>query len=132
MLTGMDRARDIEPAVSTPAKPVGYRIRHKDLKGVMVAIPVAARPLARVRGTKCPTCQVQHQVKTYHFLLDPQGACLVSSKILTELRKAGVVSDNASSEFRFESPVADPPVQRVGQGIDPRNREVRRPIEIHT
>ena len=93
----------------------GIRIRHKTLKSVLLVVRDQSRPLTLPGGkplpsnielSKCSTCGVPHDVKTYHLLLDGEGTITVSLEIYQSLLK---LADHAG--FEFANHVPDPPDQ---------------------
>lgn len=94
--------------------PESVRLRHRTLRGVVVTVPDITRPMTP--NGPCPTCGVPHPCKTYHLVLDSEGAVVVSPGVWAGLQRAN------SPDLSVESSVKDPPHQTLGLGTPTMHR----------
>ena len=80
------------------------RLVHPSARGCVVVVP-GARPYAT--PLNCPTCNTRHEVKTYHLVLDGEGACVVSPGVFAGLRQVNM------GPMLVESEVPNPPAQTL-------------------
>jgi hypothetical protein len=84
----------------------GIRLRHPTLRNQVYTVGVPHRRY--LSPYQCPRCQVEHHVKTYHFVLDADGAVIVSTEILRRLQEVPGIAG-----LLVENEVKEPPKQKV-------------------
>lgn len=90
----------------------GVRIQHRIGRNGYYVLSDSGQPL-QGRQDPCPICSgVVHDFKTWHLLLDDQGAVIVSTQIAERIKQMGP----AMTGFEIVSEVLNPPPQRIGIG----------------
>lgn len=94
---------------------VGVRVQHSVKRSGFFVLSDPTRPiLGDVRTfPKCPTCVQVHTHKTYHILLNGEGAAVVSPRVLDGLRRAGAFDPLVGLAVAGE--VLDPPTVVLGR-----------------
>lgn len=106
-------AKDVEVM---PAKGValGHKIVHATSRSQIHLTPIMSMPIPiPTDGSPvkiCPTCQVNHPVKTLHIYVDDVGCATVSGGVLLLLK--GVGMDGYTQQGHTDNP---PPL-KIGQG----------------
>jgi hypothetical protein len=103
-----------------PVKRVGVRLAHATLRNCTWVVPT--RRKYKKGPYQCPTCNKEHEFKTYHLNLDDQGTCIVSEQIFKNLKRLSLPDLSIANE------VNDPPSQTLFMGSTPKvfNIEVRK------
>ena len=106
----------------------GVRIRHRFKRSGIALVPIPHKRLHGDSVRKCPTCQIIHRdsfghpVKTVHLYLDATGACIVSTGVLADLRKAGMPN------LEVIASIVNPPAITLGRDrfdVDQKNQKIR-------
>lgn len=95
-------------ALQAGPKTGGVRVVHDTARSGIVTVPNLSRPFPQPQA--CPSCQVVHQVKTYHINVNADGAAIVSPTVFQGLKQAGAFV----SGFRVDAHVPEPPKQVIG------------------
>lgn len=85
----------------------GVRVCHPSKRNAFEVVTNLREPL-HPPHLQCPTCGVKHTHKTYHIMLNDQGAAVVSPGVFEGLQNAGM------GDLYVESHVEKPPNQVLG------------------
>lgn len=110
------------------SRPGGVRLKHPYFKSGTLTIEHRGRPYKA--PFKCPICEKEHVVKTYHLHFDSLGMTIVSPEIYERLKELGglagfqVFGDDGMLEYVDD--VRNPPTQTLSMSAGPGGSNVHR------
>lgn len=119
---------------------IGHRLRAIDSRvhGGLITVGITWKVFSQ--PYKCPTCMVEHPVKTLHFNLESDGTCIVSNTVYETLKSVGAIRGTPTNGpdvaagfavFDYENAVNNPPSLRLGMGRGGNMRQIRQRQTIH-
>jgi len=89
----------------------GVHIRHSTARSRLVLIPLMHKPLLLDSVRKCNGCNIVHPVKIIHLWVDDTGGAIVSTGVLTDLKRAGM------PDLQVVGTLKKPPTLNLGRGV---------------